>query len=411
MQMGRGIRGRFKAAMPAMSMVLAQIVFAGLNILYKIAVDRGMSLRVLVTYRFIVGAAFLAPIALFLESTVWFLILTFLVQEEQGKAHPYRACGILLLWIVRGIVGTESVHNFHEDDLCIIRICNEQLATNIHLHLGHHLQNNELAGGEVFAKLNRMERLAIRKTAGQAKIVGTLIGLGGAMLLSFYRGANIQPWPVQTHLLHHLDRGGSKATGNRALGSLLAVGSTLCYSVWLILQTLQARLSEHYPHPYTSTALLCLMAAIQSACFAGICDKEAAAWKLRWDVKLLTVIYAGVMVSGLMLTLSSWCVQKRGPLFVAVFNPLMLIIVVVFSSLFLNETLQLGSVLGGVLIVIGLYVVLWGKGKEKQELPKLPSRRSVTQAATTTAASASICPESSSSLSSDGEKPGVSGEP
>ncbi|XP_031504717.1 WAT1-related protein At1g68170-like [Nymphaea colorata] len=380
MQMGRGIRGRFKAAMPAMSMVLAQIVFAGLNILYKIAVDRGMSLRVLVTYRFIVGAAFLAPMALFLE------------RRNRERLTPL----VLVESFCCGLFGGSLAQNLY---IASMKMTSASFVSA--------MSNLQPTFTFILAIIFRMERLAIRKAAGQAKIVGTLIGLGGAMLLSFYRGANIQSWSVQTHLLHHPDRGGSKATGNRALGSLLAVGSTLCYSVWLILQ---ARLSEHYPHPYTSTALLCLMAAVQSACFAGICDKEAAAWKLRWDVKLLTVIYAGVMVSGLMLTVSSWCVQKRGPLFVAVFNPLMLIIVVVFSSLFLNETLHLGSVLGGALIVIGLYVVLWGKGKEKQEMAKLPSRRSVTQATTTTAASASICPESSSSLSSDGQKPGVSGE-
>ncbi|KAI4299038.1 hypothetical protein L6164_032533 [Bauhinia variegata] len=33
----------------------------------------------------------------------------------------------------------------------------------------------------------------------------------------------------------------------------------------------------------------------------------------------------------------------------------------------LNEQLYLGSVLGAVLIVIGLYMVLWGKSKETQK--------------------------------------------
>lgn len=60
----------------------------------------------------------------------------------------------------------------------------------------------------------------------------------------------------------------------------------------------------------------------------------------------------------------AWCVKKRGPLFVSVFSPLMLLMVAVLSSLLLGERLHLGMALGAVLIVMGLYAVLWGKGRE-----------------------------------------------
>jgi hypothetical protein len=39
----------------------------------------------------------------------------------------------------------------------------------------------------------------------------------------------------------------------------------------------------------------------------------------------------------------AWCIKKRGPLFASVFNPLMLVIVAVLSSLLLNEKLHLGG--------------------------------------------------------------------
>ena len=60
----------------------------------------------------------------------------------------------------------------------------------------------------------------------------------------------------------------------------------------------------------------------------------------------------------------AWCVKQRGPLFVSVFSPLMLLMVAVLSSLLLGEKLHLGTALGAVLIVMGLYAVLWGKGRE-----------------------------------------------
>ncbi|KAH9603277.1 hypothetical protein KSS87_001152 [Heliosperma pusillum] len=53
-----------------------------------------------------------------------------------------------------------------------------------------------------------------------------------------------------------------------------------------------------------------------------------------------------------------------GPLFSAMFNPLCTVITTVFACVFLHEQLYIGSLLGGVTVIIGLYVVLWGKGKE-----------------------------------------------
>lgn len=46
---------------------MVQIAFAGVNVLYKLAVNDGMSLRIVVAYRFIFATAFIAPIAFILE--------------------------------------------------------------------------------------------------------------------------------------------------------------------------------------------------------------------------------------------------------------------------------------------------------------------------------------------------------
>ncbi|XP_048439331.1 WAT1-related protein At1g25270-like [Pyrus x bretschneideri] len=78
------------------------------------------------------------------------------------------------------------------------------------------------------------------------------------------------------------------------------------------------------------------------------------------------VVNKGVLISGPTVTLISWCVKKGGPLFVAVFQPLLLVIVALAGSLLLDEKLHVGSILGGLLIVIGIYAVLWGKNKEQK---------------------------------------------
>jgi len=58
--------------------------------------------------------------------------------------------------------------------------------------------------------------------------------------------------------------------------------------------------------------------------------------------------------------------RPKGPVFATAFSPLMTIIVVVVGSIFLSESFYLGSVLGGLMIAIGVYAVLWGKVKDRK---------------------------------------------
>lgn len=54
-------------AKPVAAMVVVQVMSAGVNIFYKLAVLDGMDMRVLVAYRYLFASAFLAPLAYFIE--------------------------------------------------------------------------------------------------------------------------------------------------------------------------------------------------------------------------------------------------------------------------------------------------------------------------------------------------------
>lgn len=56
---------------PAAAMVLIQTAFAGVNILYKLALNDGMDVKVLVAYRYIFAAAFISPVAFFIERYIY----------------------------------------------------------------------------------------------------------------------------------------------------------------------------------------------------------------------------------------------------------------------------------------------------------------------------------------------------
>ena len=67
--------------------------------------------------------------------------------------------------------------------------------------------------------------------------------------------------------------------------------------------------------------------------------------------------------------LVTWCIDKRGAVFVAAFIPVVQIIVSVIDFSILHEQLYLGSVLGSVLVIGGLYLLIWGKRQEALHCP------------------------------------------
>lgn len=51
----------------------------------------------------------------------------------------------------------------------------------------------------------------------------------------------------------------------------------------------------------------------------------------------------GIIVSGLTYTVQVWVVEKRGPVFTAIFSPLALILTAVFSALIFHDALYWGK--------------------------------------------------------------------
>lgn len=101
-------------------------------------------------------------------------------------------------------------------------------------------------------------------------------------------------------------------------------------------------MSEKYPCEYSSSALVSLMAAILCTIYALCIQKDFSEWKLGWDIRLLISVYSGIAASGLSMALISWCVRTRGPLFVSIFTPLLLVIVAIAGYFLLDEKLYLG---------------------------------------------------------------------
>ncbi|XP_042495306.1 WAT1-related protein At1g68170-like isoform X3 [Macadamia integrifolia] len=302
--MARDLCNFLQGLKPAMGMVLAQTIFAGINVFYKLAYMDGMDMRILVAYRYIFAIIFLAPIA-------------FIVERNK---RPNLTWKVTFLAFLCGLFG--------------------------------------------------LERMGIQTLAGKAKLMGTAIGIGGAMVLTFYKGAKINIWSTKVDLTRWFGSGSSTSalhmkSENPVLGSLLALCNCFSYALWLIIQT---KMSESYPCYLSSTTLIAITGSIQSFIYALCVQRKWEEWKLGWNIRLWTVAYGGIMGNGVWVTLVAWVVRARGPVFVSVFSPLVLVLVAIIGSLLVDEKLHVGSVVGAVLIVVGLYVVLWGKEKELKRM-------------------------------------------
>ncbi|GMH29189.1 hypothetical protein Nepgr_031032 [Nepenthes gracilis] len=309
-----------KGLKPIIAMIIVQLGFVGLNLFIKLASNNGMSMRILVAYRSIFGVAITVPLALFLE---------------------------------RGSLA----QNLYSESVALTT------ATFVSA-----MFNLVPAVTFILAVSIGLERLRLGTIAGKAKMVGTLTCIGGAILLNFYKGKEIKLWSTDINLIK---QGQHLHSNNRVSGALMSIGSCISYALWLIVQ---AKMNETYPSPYSSTALLNGMAAIQCFIFALCMDRDWKEWKLGWNIRLVSAAYVGIIGSVVVVVLTTWCVQIKGPLYVSVFTPTATILVATLDSLILDEQLTLGSVLGAMLIICGLYSVLWGKAKEMKRISEsMPS--------------------------------------
>ncbi|KAF8722966.1 hypothetical protein HU200_022109 [Digitaria exilis] len=214
------------------------------------------------------------------------------------------------------------------------------------------------------ALLLRMEVVKLRSSSGVAKLAGVALCLAGALVIAFYAGPSLSP--VNHHRAFHTVSSSAQASrapsrGTWITGTFLMVLAMVTWSLWIIMQT---ALLKEYPNKMLVTTVQCVFSVAQSFVAAVVAERDFAKWKLQRDVSLLAVIYTGFVVTGVGYYLQAWCVEIKGPVFLAVWTPLSFVLTIFCSSFFLGEIVHLGSILGGILLVVGLYSLFWGKSME-----------------------------------------------
>ncbi|EXB65302.1 Auxin-induced protein 5NG4 [Morus notabilis] len=140
----------------------------------------------------------------------------------------------------------------------------------------------------VMAWIFRLEKVDIGRVHSQVKVLGTIVTVGGAMVMTLVNGPVLSfPW-TKAKGSHHA----ASNDGNSVKGALMITMGCVSSSCFYILQAITLKA---YPAEISLTALICLMGAIEGS---------FAALALEWHNPAAWVIGAVLIVVGLYMVLS-----------------------------------------------------------------------------------------------------------
>ncbi|KAG9444298.1 hypothetical protein H6P81_015638 [Aristolochia fimbriata] len=328
--------GLIQRQKPYLAMIAIQLIGAGSHLLSKAAFNHGLNTFVFTFYRQAIATAVLLPVTIF-------------VQRTGAPPLSPRMLSEIFLFALLGITLTLNLYG-----------------------VGLHYTSATLVAASVntipvltfvWSILLRTEIVSVGSLPGKAKLGGVLACIGGIVTVIVYKGPQLHFWdrPQGSHL--ETEHGSLRGNQRWALGTFLI---TLCNTAWPLCVVLQGRFLKKHSFPnLLFTTLLSAFSTVQSFFVALAFERDLSQWKLDLN-GLVTVPYCGIVVSGVGYYLQTWCLHEKGPVFIAMFSPLSLLITALLSGFFLGEEIHLGSILGGILMVLALYCVLWGKNKEEK---------------------------------------------
>ncbi|KAK9947001.1 hypothetical protein M0R45_012438 [Rubus argutus] len=312
------------------AMLALQFGYAGFHVVSRFALNMGISKLVFPVYRNIIALLLLLPFAYFLEK----------------KDRPAITLNFLVQFFFLALIGITANQGFYLLGL-----------DNTSPTFASAIQNSVPAITFLMAALLRIEQVRLNRKDGVAKVVGTIFCVAGASVITLYKGPAIySPTPpLQMMMMSSASSSVSMSSITTStmsmlgdakgkswtLGCIYLIGHCLSWSGWLVLQA-----------PFII--------------IAAIFERDSQAWIFHNGGEVFSILYAGVVASGIAFAVQIWCIDRGGPVFVAVYQPVQTLVVAIMASVALGEEFYLGGIIGAVLIIVGLYLVLWGKSEERK---------------------------------------------
>ncbi|XP_045808858.1 WAT1-related protein At2g37460-like isoform X2 [Trifolium pratense] len=266
-------------ATPFIAILSLQLGYAVMDVLSKAALNKGMSNYVFVVYRHAIAFIVITPFALYFDK----------------KVRPKMTISIFIKIAALSLLEPVIDQNLYFLGLKYTTATFAAAMSNILPAITF-----------ILASILRLEKIKIKSIRSQAKILGTIATVAGAMVMTLVKGPILlETFGGKSHIHHS---GGTSSNQHTILGSvLITIG---CFS-W--------------------------------ACFFNL---------------------QGIFCSGLAYYFQGVVMKARGPVFVTTFSPLCMVIVAIMGYFLLAEQMFLGRVIGAFIICLGLYLVVWGKSKD-----------------------------------------------
>ncbi|XP_057463953.1 WAT1-related protein At5g40240-like isoform X2 [Actinidia eriantha] len=322
-----------RSALPLAAMISVECTAVGLSTLSKAAMTKGMS-----TYVFIVYYNALSTIILF----------PFIVSRKKRASLTISlVCRFFLLSLLGSLAQMLGYTGLKFGSPT----------------LSHAMSNLIPVFTYLLAIIFSMEDFDFGSSSGVAKLLGALVSVLGAFIIALYKGKQILMTSSPSEFPHRLLY---SQQSNWALGGLLLASCYVLAAMRIIFQTAVVR---EFPEKITIVFFFCFFSTILCGSFSLLMERNPNKWKLRPDIELIAItcsaIFGGLFRNGVQI----WCLQEKGPVFVAMFSPLGIAIAVAMGVLFLGDHVYFGSVVGAVIITLGFYTVMWGKAIERRLVP------------------------------------------
>ncbi|KAL2611600.1 hypothetical protein R1flu_023292 [Riccia fluitans] len=332
-----------------LALLTVQLSYGVYYVLTKSAMSGGVNQFVFAVYREVIALCFIVPLAYYTE-------------KELRRPLTFQTS---LLIFVLGFVGI-----FLQQTLFLagLSLTNTTFAAA--------LQNAIPVFTFMIAVVCRIETIRFRKMDGIAKLVGMLAAVTGALIMCLYKGKMLfgQERSDDAGLHSPFPRSNAFGAGyftsfllglgidTWQIGALCLVANCFCMAVYT---NLQIPVLRRFPAPVSLSAFSIFIGSLALVATGVASVTRASEWILSSRASILSVVYAGVFASGLNFSLLTWANQHGGPVLVAAYIPLQAVFSGFLGVVILEDPLYAGSVIGAMLILMGLYLVIWGQNLQK----------------------------------------------
>nr|POE75840.1 protein walls are thin 1 [Quercus suber] len=229
----------------------------------------------------------------------------------EKRNRPPVSASLLLQFFFLGLIGVTCNQGFYLLGL-----------SNTSATFASATENSVPAITFLMAYIFRMEQVHLNRKDGIAKVLGTVSSVAGSLVITLYKGPTLFGSNLRSHQSYFL----------------ISLGNDKGKS-W-------------------SLALF---------------EKDSQVWLVHSTDEIFTIFYTGLVASAMTYAIQMYVIDKAGPVFVSVYLPLQTMLVAIIEAVALGEKFYLGGIIGAVLIVAGLYLVVWGKSEERKFDEEKPS--------------------------------------